>query len=459
MTYAHTKIYLLLIAVFGAHATSLRAQAAPELLETLIVSGVRSADANVSRTLLIKTAEDFSAGARLDPAELLQNIPGVQVDSRTNYAQDTRISLRGFGARSAFGVRGIDLQVDGIPMSTPDGQGQLASVMLDNIASVQVLRGPIAALYGNGAGGVIALQSAAPELSSIKAGFGAGDPGLARQTLNGEWRSDNFAMRAQFANTDIDGERPHSSAERQQAGVQLFYTTENNLDLIVKHDYADDPRLQDPLGLTPAQWRNDPWQLNPAAETYDTRKTVEHQQSSISLRDNNGATRWQTGLWQGERAITQYLGRLDEIVQQCRTQRDFIALQIHEQIPWKHTRHCRHPVGACLIVSGHHDDTSPELLDCLLDAVVVGRHQYIRNGPARRSPFIHVLDHRLAVEHDQRLSWKSRRAIPRGNDHHDGTRGTTHLPMTPSVAWERLLPSLPCRPRSQPHDSPGSPHV
>ena len=308
MTYAHTKIYLLLIAVFGAHATSLRAQAAPELLETLIVSGVRSADANVSRTLLIKTAEDFSAGARLDPAELLQNIPGVQVDSRTNYAQDTRISLRGFGARSAFGVRGIDLQVDGIPMSTPDGQGQLASVMLDNIASVQVLRGPIAALYGNGAGGVIALQSAAPTLSSINAGFVAGDPGLARQTLTGEWRSDNFAMRAQFANTDIDGERPHSRAERQQAGVQLFYTTENNLDLIVKHDYADDPLLQDPLGLTPAQWRNDPWQLNPAAETYDTRKTIEHQQSSISLRDNNGATRWQTGLWQGERAITQYLG-------------------------------------------------------------------------------------------------------------------------------------------------------
>jgi iron complex outermembrane receptor protein len=308
MTYAHAKIYLLLIAVFGAHANSARAQAAPELLETLIVSGVRSADANLSGTVLIKTAEDFAVGARLDPAELLQNIPGVQVDSRTNYAQDTRISLRGFGARSAFGVRGIDLQVDGIPMSTPDGQGQLASVMLDNIASVQVLRGPIAALYGNGAGGVIALQSAAPTLSSINAGFVAGDPGLARQTLNGEWRSDNFALRAQFANTDIDGERPHSRAERQQAGAQLFYTAENNLDLIVKYDYADDPLLQDPLGLTPAQWRNDPWQLNPAAETYDTRKTIEHQQSSISLRDNNGATRWQTGLWQGERAITQYLG-------------------------------------------------------------------------------------------------------------------------------------------------------
>jgi iron complex outermembrane receptor protein len=309
MNYSHTLMYSLLIgALFLSHPDVLHAQAAPELLETLIVSGERSATSNLSRQVLVKTTKDFSVGARLDPAELLQIIPGVQVDSRTNYAQDTRISLRGFGARSAFGVRGIDLQVDGIPMSTPDGQGQLASVMLDNIASIQVLRGPIAALYGNGAGGVLALQTAAPDTNNISAGIVAGDPGLARQTLNGEWRSDNLAMRAQFANTDIDGERPHSSAERQQAGMQLFHSTANNLDVIIKYDYSDDPLLQDPLGLTPEQWRNDPWQLNSAAEIYDTRKTIEHQQASISLRDNIGATRWQAGLWQGERAITQYLG-------------------------------------------------------------------------------------------------------------------------------------------------------
>lgn len=302
------RVSLLTVAMLVAHAGVLHAQTAPEVLETLIVSGERPASSELSQQVLIKTADDFAVGARLDPAELLQIIPGVQVDSRTNYAQDTRISLRGFGARSAFGVRGIDLQVDGIPMSTPDGQGQLASVMLDNIASVQVLRGPIAALYGNGAGGVIALQTAVPDASNVSAGIIAGEPGLARQTISGEWRNDNLALRAQFANTDIDGERPHSRAERQQAGVQLFYITENNLDVIVKHDYSDDPLLQDPLGLSPEQWRNDPWQKNAAAESFDTRKTVAHQQTSITLRDNTSATRWQTGLWQGERAITQYLG-------------------------------------------------------------------------------------------------------------------------------------------------------
>lgn len=309
MNYSPAYMQLLLTgALLVTQTNELHAQAAPEILETLIVSGERSAGPLLARQVTIKTAADFAVGARFDPAELLHTIPGVQVDSRTNYAQDTRISLRGFGARSAFGVRGIDLQVDAIPLSTPDGQGQLASVMLDKIASAQVLRGPIAGLYGNGAGGVIALHTSVPDASSISAGFSAGDPGLARQTLNGEWRDGKLAARAQFANSTIDGERPHSRAERRQAGVQLFYTTDNNLAVIVKHDYSDDPLLQDPLGLTPAQWRNNPAQIHSAAEIYDTRKTVAHQQTSISLRDNSGATRWQTGLWQGERAITQYLG-------------------------------------------------------------------------------------------------------------------------------------------------------
>lgn len=312
MNYRQCTIHPLLAAIIatssGISFAQTTAQHSPELLETLIVSGERRLSAELSRQVVIKTAADFAIGPRIDPAELLQIIPGVQVDSRTNYAQDTRISLRGFGARSAFGVRGIELQVDAIPMSTPDGQGQLGSVILDNINSAQVLRGPIAALYGNSAGGVIALQTAAPQSSQVNMGLVAGDPGLERQTLNGEWSSDNMAMRAQFANTDIEGERPHSRAERQQAGVQFFYTTANDLDVIIKHDYSDDPLLEDPLGLTPAQWQQDPWQKNTAAELFDTRKIVEHQQTSISLRDNSGATRWQSGLWQGERSIEQYLG-------------------------------------------------------------------------------------------------------------------------------------------------------
>lgn len=280
---------------------------AQEVLETLVVSGERPAPV-LSSQVMLKTAGDFPPGARLDPAELLQTLPGVQVDSRSNYAQDTRISLRGFGARSAFGVRGIDLQVDGIPMSTPDGQGQLSSVMLDNIDSIQVLRGPIAALYGNGAGGVIALQTAAPVANQVNLGVMGGDPGLQRQTVQGDWRQGAMAARVQLANTEVDGERPHSSAERQQGAAQLYYTTSNQLDITLKHERSHDPLLQDPLSLRPEEWRANPRQTNQLAENFNTRKSVDHEQTSLSLRDSEGSTRWQTSFWQGERAITQYLG-------------------------------------------------------------------------------------------------------------------------------------------------------
>lgn len=280
---------------------------AQEMLETLIVSGDAPAPALAGR-IMSNQASDFHSGARLDSAELLQNLPGIQVDSRSNYAQDTRISLRGFGARSAFGVRGIDLQVDGIPMSTPDGQGQLGSVILDNIQRVEVLRGPIAGLYGNGAGGVIALQTAAPEITQLSLGVAAGDPGLQRQTLAGEWREGAAAARLQLANTQVDGERPHAYAEREQGIAQLYYRTAGDLDIALKHERNRDPLLQDPLSLRPDEWRSNPRQTNPIAETFNTRKTVDYEQTSVSLRRSEGQTRWQTSVWQGERAITQYLG-------------------------------------------------------------------------------------------------------------------------------------------------------
>lgn len=284
------------------------AEKIPTTVETLVIYGSQSDQWKLTRQSIVNTPADFSPGARLDPAELLTAIPGVQVDSRTNYAQDTRISLRGFGARSAFGVRGIDLLVDGIPMSTPDGQGQLSSVMLDTVTSAQVLRGPLAALYGNSSGGVISLQTAAPGQSQLSVAGTGGDQGLERYQVQGDFRHGDIAVRGQFADTRVDGDRPHSAAEREQGALQLYYNIADDLDLRIKHEQSDDPLLEDPLGLTPEQWRVDPWQKNALAETYNTRKSIKHRQTSISLREQGGATRWQTSLWQGERDITQYLG-------------------------------------------------------------------------------------------------------------------------------------------------------
>ena len=92
-------------------------------------------------------------------SDFTRNTPGLFTSSSNNFSQDLRISIRGFGARSAFGIRGIKLIVDGIPETTPDGQSQLDNLPLGLVSSVEILRGPNANLYGNSSGGVISINT------------------------------------------------------------------------------------------------------------------------------------------------------------------------------------------------------------------------------------------------------------------------------------------------------------
>lgn len=87
--------------------------------------------------------------------EVVKGVPSLQLNNRENYAQDLQLSMRGFGARSTFGVRGIRLYVDGIPATMPDGQGQTSNIDLKSLDHLEVLTGPFSSLYGNSSGGAI----------------------------------------------------------------------------------------------------------------------------------------------------------------------------------------------------------------------------------------------------------------------------------------------------------------
>lgn len=276
-------------------------------IETLVITGERFGDSIVGAKTL--DADQLLPGSRADAAELLQGIPGVQADSRSNYAQDTRITLRGFGARSAFGVRGLDLQIDGIPLTMPDGQGQFSGAVLDGVEQISVLTGPVAALYGNGAGGVINLKTSAPKNNRIALDTSADEDGLARHHIVAELRDAELGVRIQASHLNADGNRPHASAERDQFGAQVYYSLDNGVQAQYRFDKEDAPLLQDPLGLTETQWQADPYQLNASAEFFNTRKSIEHLQNAFSLRQEQGDQRWQVGFWQGDRHIEQYLAQ------------------------------------------------------------------------------------------------------------------------------------------------------
>lgn len=161
--------------------------------------------------------------------EALHALPGVRVQNRYNASVGERISIRGFGARSQFGVRGIKILVDGIPATLPDGQTTLDHLDVGSLGRVEVLRGPAAALYGNGAGGVILFRSAAPYQGGYRqeATVVAGSDGLLRLQATGSGTAGTIGFRASVGRSVFDGFRDNVSGSGEDPYSRAGRTTLN----------------------------------------------------------------------------------------------------------------------------------------------------------------------------------------------------------------------------------------
>lgn len=248
-----------------------------------------------------------NAGPMINLSEAMARVPGLTVANRNNYAQDLQINSRGYGARSTFGVRGLRLYSDGIPASTPDGQGQASHFDLAGAQRIEVLRGPFSALYGNSSGGVIALVSQPVterygELGVDLGRFGLHQGRVTVQAPLGDEPGRGFDLRFGASYMDYDGFRPQSSARRTLANLRLGWTGERDT-VVVSVNHIDQP-ADDPLGLTRAQFDADPRQTAAVATQFNTRKTVTQDQVGLNWRhrfENLGAL--------SESAITTYFGQ------------------------------------------------------------------------------------------------------------------------------------------------------
>jgi len=218
-------------------------------------------------------------------SELLSGSPGIQIRERQNYAQDLQLSVRGFGTRSTFGVRGVRILVDGIPATMPDGQGWTATAPLHSVRRIEVLRGPVAQLYGNAAGGVVNIFTADPPLSTAEsyasASLGAGSYDQRQAGFTLARGSDGFGGLLDVFHYRTDGYREHSAAERTQINGKLKWAPSPATTVTALVNVLDQPLSQDPLGLNHAQFEQDPRQVAPVALTFDTRKTIEQRQAGI----------------------------------------------------------------------------------------------------------------------------------------------------------------------------------
>lgn len=243
-------------------------------------------------------------------SETLVRVPGVIARNRQNYAQDLQISSRGFGARAPFGVRGVRLLADGIPLTSPDGQGQAATIDLSTAERIEVLRGPFSALYGNSSGGVIAVYTEdPPERPTVSADAGAGSYDTSRLSAKLGGRAGAVGFLGHASRFDTEGYREHSAARRDQWTAKLADGSEEDAGVTFTATALHQPETLDPRGLTRAQVDEDPRQAGAGAIAFNTRKTIRHHQEGL-IYESRSSARSSVRLlgYAGERRVIQFLG-------------------------------------------------------------------------------------------------------------------------------------------------------
>jgi iron complex outermembrane receptor protein len=294
-----------------AQAQNTPAPTAPiERLPTVQVQAARVAqvaDIDLPASLTTVWVDEDRTGPLAQLSEALNGIPGVVARDRQNYAQDTQLSIRGFGARSTFGVRGVRVLVDGVPATMPDGQGQLSHASLLSAQRVEVLRGPFSALYGNSSGGVVQVWSADGAEGDpwrLRLDTGSDNTVSAGAQLRGVQGPIRYNVAVNHFRTD--GWRDHSQARRESVNARLGTDVGGGqLDLVL--NYFDAPDAQDPLGLTRAQVRENPRQATAVATQYNTRKSVRQAQAGLVFTRTEGAQTWRAMGYAGQRSVEQYL--------------------------------------------------------------------------------------------------------------------------------------------------------
>ncbi|MFI5445737.1 TonB-dependent receptor family protein [Polaromonas sp. UC242_47] len=253
-------------------------------LKPQIVTSTRSEAPpfEVPASIDVVAGDDMRQGQlQVNLSESLGGIPGLLVQNRQNYAQDLQLSVRGFGARSTFGIRGVRLYVDGIPATMPDGQGQSSNIDIASADRVEVLRGPFSALYGNSSGGVVQVFSEEGEgPPTVSTSVAIGSNGLHRYGLKASGATASgidYVLSTSRFNTD--GWREHSETRKNLTNARLGIKLSDDSSLTLALNSVS-LNAQDPLGLTAAQLASNP-RGAALAQQYNTRKTVDQTQGGL----------------------------------------------------------------------------------------------------------------------------------------------------------------------------------
>ncbi|HFT3442934.1 TPA: TonB-dependent receptor PqqU [Klebsiella pneumoniae] len=303
----HAALPALLLPLIAA------AQAADE--QTMVVTAAPTTVSELDTPAAVSVVngdEMRQAAPRVNLSESLGAVPGLQVQNRQNYAQDLQLSIRGFGSRSTYGVRGLRIYVDGIPATMPDGQGQTSNIDIGSVDTIEVLRGPFSALYGNSSGGVI----------NVTSQTGTQPPTVEASSYYGSFGTWHYEMKATGAvgdgshAGDVDytvstnrftthGYRDHSGARKNLANARLGVRI-NDVSKLTLLLNSVDIKANDAGGLTADEWRDNPRQ-SPRGDQYNTRKNTRQTQAGLRYeRQLSAQDDLSVMMYAGERETTQF---------------------------------------------------------------------------------------------------------------------------------------------------------
>jgi iron complex outermembrane receptor protein len=281
-----TPLSMAIATAFTAPTSGLADEEKAVTLSPIVVTATRQAQNSFDLPVAIDVVEQKNikdGQLQINLSESLIRVPGITAQNRTQQAQDPQISSRGFGARSSFGVRGIRIYVDGIPLTMPDGQGQPGVVDLSAIKSIEVMRGPFSSLYGNSSGGVIQMFTQdAPATPTLGATAMFGSYDTKRNILEASGQLEGMEYMLNVSNFESDGYRDHSRSNKQMATAKFKLNLTEDTKVTTLVNWFDQD-AQDPGGLTKADVATDRKGVVPATLNANTRVSRSHTQVGFNF--------------------------------------------------------------------------------------------------------------------------------------------------------------------------------
>lgn len=178
------------------------------------------------------------------PVDFISSINQVSgVFALSGALNTNRITIRGVGSRTPFGTNKLRLYYNNIPVTNGTGFSTIEAFDLENLTSVEIIKGPKGSGFGTNLGGAIILNT--KQLRNQPTKFSntttIGSYGLLKNSLGFTHTQDDFYMTLQYGHLEVDGYRENNRFERDGFLLNSIFklSEKSEIGLLVNHiDYS-----------------------------------------------------------------------------------------------------------------------------------------------------------------------------------------------------------------------------